>query len=684
MSDFINPYVFVPTTGTPHRTRAPGHLPLSSEDARYSGVIDVSWTLETPLLLPEAAKPEGWVLSDDRVRLPGSSLKGAVRSVHEAMFNGCFRVVDEGFVPGYRAPATSEAGWTLALVRESSAGVPTSLQLCDDEELVWVDAFQLARRYPQATPTTGDLVRVFGEVESTTLNRYEVREVDDVELISQVGIAEQLPSVHDSTGLEVFLATDTGARRPQRRNGGPGRCLWASAPLTSTLVTLDRDTTEGRAAWESFATSVSGSNDLRELLGAKDGPGANSQEARDRWRRGRVFADVEWSRKRVARRALHTGFLWPGDVVWVQTRERAVTGLKLSVIWREPGRGSVAERIGDHYPCLSRAGTDGLCPSCATFGAADTGGKRRGLGQQSAYAGHVRFGSATSDSPVTPRLVSLAPMGSPRPQNGAFYLDLAAPRDLGRPRGDLPTRWGGSADPNGNAAVRGRKFYWHANSDEQAARWSGPARYEATADQDKAGGGHRPRPAQLVPAGTILRSVVTVDALPLHHVQALLMALDPRRAASAAACTGRHALHLAGGKPLGLGSTTVSIRPRLTRSAQRYGSPDSREVESWDTSDGSVLEALSRAWGARLGDTLPDLLRVLDLDGLGEDSLLVSYPPGADWSSFGTQDFRLSYRFFGAANGQQLKGRSRPWRPLPALRRDAEMTIPIPRYDREG
>ena len=51
---------------------------------------------------------------------------------------------------------------------------------------------------------------------------------------------------------------------------------------------------------------------------------------------------------------------------------------------------------------------------------------------------------------------------------------------------------------------------------------------------------------------------------------------------------------------------------------------------------------------------LQAVTRLLDLHALGEDELLVSYPPGAPWRQFGSDDFREGFSFFKDNQGTQL------------------------------
>jgi len=74
---------------TPHMHDGSG----ASDQILYTGKFEVEWQLKSPLLLPENAEEEGWmrVVKENtaEITVPGSSVKGAMRSLHEAMFMGC-------------------------------------------------------------------------------------------------------------------------------------------------------------------------------------------------------------------------------------------------------------------------------------------------------------------------------------------------------------------------------------------------------------------------------------------------------------------------------------------------------------------------------------------------------------------------------------------------------------------
>lgn len=692
---FVNPYAFVPLPPEVRRAKPVLHVGQAEGVELYSGTIDVTWKLVTPLVLPGSAKnaafarDEGWIQPDGSIRIPGSSIKGAVRSLHEALFNGCFRVVDEDYVPGYRDPAGNppdEADWTLAVVLEANEeGRPTRFQLCDKDSEFWVDSIALKRawnRVSATVPTSGDIVRLSGVVERVDfgtsrdipLVRDEMREVRSVEIVSRVDGHRR--SDGELPNEMVFLPTDPGVRRKTLKDGSPGRCLWAAASLSPSTVRIDLDDDDdpGKAAVEQFVRTCAGTNDRRVL----------EQEKDDSWTRQTAYISVHWPKNSgnvVARRARQTGYLHRGDVVWLKVNdEDEVEGIRLARIWRHPGKGTVKQRLGEAAPCQPDHEIN-LCLTCAIFGAAETSGSSGGKGEQNAYAGHVRFSSARSKPGVTLRTVNLAPMGTPSPGSGMFYLHLPAALDNDGEPNEVASYWGSTSDAM--ARIRGRKFYWHGDPDQQARELSNSLgqraipRYEASVDQQR---GKMSRPAQLVPKGVEFTVRISVDRLDRVAVETLLAALDPARVLGLVpnADTSHLAIHLSGGKPFGLGSAHIARAPEvnLTRTRDRYD-PAGTDRAEWGakTSVDTVRKIADRV--GRFTANLPTIARLLDLNGLGGKQHLLAYPPGAAWDDIGTKQFRESFTFFQEANGQQLSGYRRPWRPLPSAAPGSDVTIPI-------
>lgn len=670
MVEFVNPYNFVPLPGKVIR-RSPWWHTGPEEDPTdgtlYSGILDVEWTMLSPLLIPDGSHGDQMVLPDGRVRLPGSSVKGVVRALHEAMFNGCLRVFDSEFLPGYRmspqSPKDVEAkDWTLGLVTKSQDGTPTEFQLGKSVE--WVKASSLvdALGFP---PTTGDLLKIRGSVERNVEKAPDHHRDQIVvnwarRISPQREVSKKLTAGDARLSGRVVLITDP-ALRESRKNKKKivHPAWWASSELTQERVEVNRDDECDKEMLLRFRQASDGTNDRRVLMGEeKNGKG-------DAWRRETKFQDVRQFDQCLGRRARQSGLLFPGDVVWVKIRRDPdrvrCEEILLAQIWRKPGRHPAGERVpGELLPCV---GHDNLCLSCATFGSADDIGEESGHGSNSGYAGHVRFSSVTSIGPVEIKEITRAAMSSPRPGSGMFYIDRPEPiNDPSKP-GDVASEWGSEGDFK--SPIRGRKFFWHSDPDAQSGHWQNHGATAARPRYVAADGQPMTAPARIAKPGAnaVLRGTVTFDRLPWYAVQALLAAIDPRRLPDRTrqGVGSMLATHLGGGRPLGLGSASVSLTGLITTVTGRY--TGGAHVHVGDEMGMEALKQILLRVGT-VGSTWERLLRLLDWDGLGAHKHLVAYPPGQEWDQFGTKEFAQSFRFFERNNGRQVTSERRRYTPL--------------------
>lgn len=100
----MNPYDFVPASADVRRSRAEGHHVFTG----HCGVISCTLIAETPLFVPDTKKMQtkpvvvkgvgklhkvlSFLMSGRTPVIPGSSLKGVIRTVAEAAGSGCFKL----------------------------------------------------------------------------------------------------------------------------------------------------------------------------------------------------------------------------------------------------------------------------------------------------------------------------------------------------------------------------------------------------------------------------------------------------------------------------------------------------------------------------------------------------------------------------------------------------------------
>ncbi len=663
---FINPYTFVPFVTEIERRAPAGHLLLGKD--RLSGAFTVTWTFASPFQVPEGASRDG------EVRLPGSSVKGTVRSVHEALAGGCMRVFDADFIPSYRdtpqpdQPGSSErsdssAGRSLAVVSSATEdGQALAVQLCDEH--VWVRADQLRRACgPQLA--TGSRVTLDEDSIPAEPNGLGRKEYPD-----NAGIRKG--------GDWVVLVTAAGTRTEVTKSGRDAGYFLACGKMGAEVVEVPEP------AWRAFVKAVAGADDLRrKVRQARD---SQEQQRGSQGSARQPTAPVYFKKEKelVGRRRVVTGRLWPGDVIWIRVRHRDSVStseeISLAAVWRHPGwdtredsqaaleRWSARRRVPPSLlPCSDPVL---LCPTCRVLGSVDPDPRDRdGQAEQRAYAGHVRFGDAVSTGPVPLEQIRRAPVGAPRPGAGQFYLacEDTSPAD----RGGKPTReWGSAPDARQRRQLRGRKFYWHADPELQPLPRHKARDYQRNSEQVQ--------DRQLAPPGTQLTQRITFDNLSPAEAGGLLAALDPARVLPAApGDDGRLLMHLGGGKPLGLGSCTAAVSDlRAWNAASRYGGEPEQpaDPDAW-------VRAFAESCPAPVRETWPSLAAVLAASRA--DAAYVWYPPGKHWSEQRADPKRFDepFHFFTASSGMFLATASGPGQAgkgKSGLGKSAREMIPLP------
>jgi hypothetical protein len=636
---------------------------------QLSGVLKITLTARTPLLIggfsgKGVEQRDVPRRADGKAMVPGSGLMGAVRSLHEALAGGCLRILNGDWVPAHRHPATTSEtrDLRLAVVTAVDAdGRATRVALCDD--WIWIPK-ELLPRSEGRLPRTGDWLQFRspegkavpppGEALSATgarkvlLARSE-EHPQGVSPDSIVRVGELGPA---ATECWVLLVADTNARAADRPAYFAAGRIGASA--NSSQVPPE--------TWKSYGEVVAGADDLRPARLVKAGFGDGQEPAggscppefEDVWWPPQDAGDGEGNREAVAQRLRARSYLHRGQPVWVRTSEdgAAVTEIRLSQLWRYQGQGPVGERAGSAGPCTD---PENLCWSCRVFGSADTEGRGADdLAVQHSYRGHVRVDDLLAAGDVEPLRWHLAPLASPRPSAGQFYLsNKAVPPAKRLARKDTPpvATWGSVADTPGLRPVRGRKFYWRTT---EPAREPFPrGRYR---DHQSAALGSE---VALIPAGTVFTGRVTFDNLSLADYGSLLAALDPRLM-SVVEPAGWDGVvsSVGGGKPFGFGAVTVDVEPVLVQTARvRYlgeAGPVPDQAEAVRAFREGVPPPVSAGWQA--------LEHALTFGFVSDE--LVWYPPGLEGAK-GSEDFDKSFEFFPRTAGLELKDKVRELVELP-------------------
>ncbi len=643
MTDFVNPYTFVPLPRKVVRRQPPGHDPGPAEAReRYVGALEVTWHIKSPIAIPT----EEWGGIGGDVRIPGSSIKGAVRSTHEMLFGGCLRQVDLGYRPTYRQLPNMNAlkDWRMAVVLDD-----TEVLLCEKEDpkrRSSIDSKALCERVGDRA-RTGDVVAVNSDDDWRI--KPERRVAERFQMLQRPA---EVSGYEDLAGSYVVLITKEGARHETVTVKGkkvPAKWYWSLGKLTRERATFS-EKAKCDFSWAMMEARPDG----------------------QRW------IDVFRGKTKLGRARGNDHAFEPGSVIWVKTRDGEVTAVKLSQFWRERSKECVRDRVPkETHPCSGE--NLRLCPSCSVFGSADTlndkpdTDERRREGDQRSYAAHVRFGAAVGVN-LQGRGVTLAPLGQPHLGAGLTYLEPTPPTAAPASGDERWSRW--DSDGTQKRQLRGRKFYWHSNPERQLNHLQhsqGVGDVPGRHLKREHHGADMCTEAQLVTGGTF-RQTITFDGLDRFGVASLLAALQPGRLL-APGDADRFALHLGRGKPLGLGSVTAEITAaRITTVADRYGDKGDEAETPLETFVIDPAEVKDRC--GDLDAVHEGARKVLHLDGLGENWWKVTYPTCEAWKQFGSKEFDESFKFFkdfgGPAQSEKRKVSWKPgaWRPMPEIAAD--------------
>lgn len=680
---FINPYTFVPLPSEPPQREQPrGHLGAPDPNL-LSGALAITITARSPVLIRgfpahqdkparqddpahkdnpahEVEKETSRLPTrpDDTQIIPGSALKGAIRSLHETLTGSCLRVLHSEFVPVYRHLAKPDEINELrpAVVRRhDDESQPPEVRLCKpgNPRTDRVHQDLLAKLHSEDNPlTAGDSLIVH--------TRDEKKRPSNVQRSTDT----------DNRGDRwVLFLTDASVREAQQ------------APYRAQIRKFDERTAQlSEQAWKDYLAALEGADDQRR---------ANIEERGDEQVTKLVTYTTTPEDHSQAAHTSHLGRryvarkkLTPGQPVWVRLNEdgKTVDELRLSMLWRRVAHtASAGERAGEFAPCQDEKR---LCPSCQVFGSAEdtdsaepalveSGSTPRKPARQHSYRGHVRFGDAHVTKKVEdPDNVTVPPLGTPHPGSGQFYL-VADKTHQNNAAPDLPLReWGSVADAGSPRALRGRKYYWHTPT--------GTNELPERAKTHKRQSDQMSSEAEVFPTGTRFTATVTFTDLSRAQLGGLLAALEPQSFLKDAE---NAQVHIGGGRPLGFGSCTISVneeRSRVWSSGARYGAEGSTTSRP---SMSDLFNAFRTAMPAHLGRTLTHLGQALDPTAV--DHAKVTYPPGAAWRKRDDEPdaFDKGFEFWKHSSGTEYSAESGkrtgyPLIPLPHIG-SGKQTLPL-------
>lgn len=646
---FINPYTFVPLPDKVKRDKPHGHA--RAVEGGLTGYLDVEFAFRSPLMMPVDWNIPGETTVtgtriEERVTVPGSSVRGAVRSLFEVISSSCLSILDPDYRPAHRASLEMRPDKRLAVVDEVDSDGKV-ISVLPTSKVVWIRAEALWHLFGGAAGLRSGVrisldenaiyERSFGGDKGKPVKREQLK-------------PEGEPTLKKGGDWVVHVA-DAGTKGDH-----PADHIYvAVGKLETTPIRL------GEMTWEDYRELCRYSVDVTGGGLAPSAPAWDAEEwsgvavmvrHTDRNRGNRETA--------IGKRRKSDGALAPGDSVWITTRseggERVVAGLTMSSSWRELGKGPIRNRLPDEslLPCRD---PDELCPACATFGfiEARAEGQRRDQAEHNAYASHLRFGAFETDAPVPLRLVLPPPTRSPRPSAGAFYLEHlkvegenreAGVAEFGKPA----SRWGGRLDSPRMRWIAGRKFYWHGQEPEDTT----PTPRQVRRNHYPAEGANNCQETRRwITEGTpVLKGRIHFENIDARQLGFLMLALEPRELAKRAGITvnGELATHLGGGKGLGFGTAVGRITATCIQDAAgRYRAGAGKvEVDPW----GAAMQVIDpeAPW-------ITGLVRVLGTSSVPADRIW--YPTMGNFTRRGSdaeqKEFDKSFEYYASFSGGKDK-----------------------------
>ncbi len=445
-SQFINPYNFVPVDlKNTKRSNA-----VERTEERMTGYFQCQLRCRTPLAIPDTEHSEEvkglrspeergphykypFFSVNDRPVIPGSAVRGVIRSVYETITNSCFGSVQ---------------GNPSITARSSRAFQPGLLVM---EQSGW--KLYQAKKY---------LVVVDHEFyDEKSLKRYDILCYRNLAGQCKTGAAVWFEPAEDQNGKELSYIKE--------RNG-------RSIPIGPYVKRLEARSSD-RAMQRGYVC-IGEKSQGRHFQGVfqrkRPVPDVEISDA-DIQRLEDVLEEYRDEKKNKLYPNAHKGY---PDYAYAKKKGvipvyYSVENRKLYMTFTALGRKAYNRRWDDiagsksHSRC---SGRDRLCPACALFGTAE-GDK---------FGSRVRFSDAKYTGNLKDCLNSegttFAELGSPRPSYLPFYL-----REL-----RTNTDYSAGYDSN-QMEIRGRKFYWHhvPDTDRRVPRNNRNATFETVRENAK-------------------------------------------------------------------------------------------------------------------------------------------------------------------------------------------------------
>lgn len=520
---FVNPYNFIPLSGK--RSEAEGG------ERTYTGVISYSVLTKTPLFIPNTSSANVFPAEEKEHKsydfftymdlsgktgpsegalpvIPGSEMRGMLRSNYEILTNSCLSSVDDDVTLSKRTNEVFRAG----LMRRKQDG---SFDLYEAEDC---------------------LVRTMGK----NCLKDDWRE-DREHFSRQCYIQDEIPE-----GTKVYF-------HKEKRLSKNGR------PIKSLAKRISVSDNRGR---ESVGYMIKGEAgpDMKGRKHQKHCCHIFVLKAPKQNRRGGKKQD--WPKTDISLKTLdlvlreyknNEEHPYTEYAKWYAAFKRGEGEeyfpvyysfaledhlmLSPACITREIYRTKLKALLGSYRTCEDK---DHLCPACSLFGA---------IGKSFSVASRVRFSDLTcrslSAKDCFMEKVTLAPLSSPKLNNMEFYLQRPS-KDAVFWTYDYYIDKNGTVHPN-TGCINGRKFYWHnLNPDMKCCK-----------------AGTQNMTVRPVRKGIFFDGKLYFQNLSKEELDQIIFLLNTGEEGD---ISGKgHGYKLGGAKPLGLGSVAMSVNSVLLR-----------------------------------------------------------------------------------------------------------------------
>ncbi len=628
---FLNPYNFVRTLEVADPAAEPllGRCPPPPHD-RYvglSGRITCELTVATPLFISDS---EGVELDKDvrdhfhyrffrdpdgNIAIPGTSLRGPIRSIFEAATNSCFIHFSGHKRLSYHLPPSDALRLVPGRVRKTSAG-EWKLDLLPGTTPVNPDRRPSGPQYAAWIPTYRPLWNSKTKAKSPhspysqrrSLSLQNWRHVEPCR-----ALVEQIQ--HPLRQFEFWNVVALAKPGQSLPSPGPGQQgVDGYISITNQNIENKHDeriffrATGNASASQPLPLSASVRKQYKELV--EDYQERHADAVRKR-KQHKQPVDAPVGREPAFSRFImdkSAAKLSDGDLVYAMLDRRGMSFKVGFIVPVSVPRVGYENTIGDLlYPDDLDACDKylELCPACRTFGWVDPEPEKDE--ERVAYAGRVRISHAQrlAGGTLEPFDATLAILSTPKPTTSRFYLKPKT----GKPQNSLPDDKV-NYDAYGQK-LRGRKFYRHQG--EQLNRQEYESVGHKKSDQNRT-------VHDIQPPGTEFSFNVDFENLASAELGALLWSLEME---------GWH--HRLGyGKPLGFGSAAIQVTELQKLDAStRYEDfePDAGLLDSLEAKD-TWVETFKQAMAERYGNDFQRLDNVRDLKALlaKSPSLPVHYP----------------------------------------------------------